>query len=79
MSFCWGSAMTNRPLTSTLGLTPEQHNRLMDQAKREAVRLRREAIDAVLGSLASVARSAARALRRAVSARQQALVRLRQT
>jgi hypothetical protein len=61
--------MTNLPLNSTLSLTPQQHALLMDQAKEEATRLRREAIDAFFGSLAGVARSAISALRRAVSAR----------
>jgi hypothetical protein len=67
--------MTNRPLTSTLGLTPQQHARLTDQAKQEATRLRREAIDAFLGSLAGAARSAISALRRTVSARRRTPVR----
>jgi hypothetical protein len=60
--------MTNRYLISTLGLTPQQHALLMDQAKQEAHRLRREAIDTFVDSLASAARSAIGALRRAVVA-----------
>lgn len=30
--------------TSPLGLTPAQHHRLMDEAKREALQLRRDAL-----------------------------------
>lgn len=68
--------MTNRPLTNILGLTPQQHARLMDQAKIEAHRLRREAIDAFALALVRAARSAIGALRRAVLARRPASIRL---
>jgi hypothetical protein len=63
------SSMTNRPLNPILGLTPRQHARLLEQAKKEAHRLRREAIDAFASALVGAARSALGALRRAVSAR----------
>lgn len=68
--------MTNRPLTNILGLTPQQHARLMDQAKQEAHRLRREAIDTFAGTLAGAARSALGALRCAVLARRSTSIRL---
>ncbi len=57
--------MTNPHLHHPLGLAPEQYARLKDQAKAEAVRLRREAIDALFGLLADAARSALAAMRRA--------------
>jgi hypothetical protein len=60
--------MTTSPLTHPLGLTPQQYARLREQAKEEAAHLRREAIDALFGSLADAARSAIGALRHALSA-----------
>lgn len=68
--------MTNQPLKRIRGLTPQEHARLMDQAKTEAHRLRHEAIDAFASDLADAARSAIGALRRAVVARRSAPIRL---
>ena len=67
--------MTNRNLNPTLDLTPQLHARLMDQAKQEARRLRREAIDTFVHSLASAARSAIGAIRHHVSAHRRTPVR----
>ncbi len=61
--------MTNAPLTSTLGLTAQQYARLLDQAKAEARRLRRQAIDSALDTLIDAARAAIGARRRAIPAR----------
>lgn len=52
-----------RPLNA-LGLTPQQYAQRMDEAKVEAFRLRREAIDAFASALAAAARSAIGAMRR---------------
>jgi hypothetical protein len=61
--------MTNAPLTTKPGLTPQQYARLMDQAKAEARRLRRQAIDSTLDRLIDAARAAIGGHRRAVPAR----------
>jgi hypothetical protein len=68
--------MTNRPPNRIHGLTPQQHARLMDQAKKEANRLRREAIDAFARDLVDAVHSAIGTLRRAALARRSALTRL---
>jgi hypothetical protein len=47
-----------------LGLTPEQYTQLMEQAQRDAVRLRGEAIAGFGLAIASGARAALAALRR---------------
>ena len=60
------TVITNPHLHQPLGLAPQQYARLKDQAKAEAVRLRREAIDALFVLLADAARSALAAMRRAV-------------
>ncbi len=68
--------MTTSHPSQPLGLTPQQYARLRDQAKEEAVRLRRAAIDALLVTLVDAARSAFGALHRAVVARRRARARL---
>jgi len=50
-----------------LGLTPEQYTQLMEQARRDAVRLRREAIAGFGQAVAASARAALAALRRRVA------------
>lgn len=53
--------------TRLLGLTPEQYTQLMEQAQRDAVRLRREAIAGLGLAVAAGVRAALAALRRRVA------------
>jgi hypothetical protein len=56
--------MTRPRALDALGLTPQQYAQQMDRAKEEAVRLRRQAIDAFTAMLLNRARSAIGAWRR---------------
>jgi hypothetical protein len=69
--------MTTPHAISALGMTSQQYDERMSRAKAEAVHLRREAIDAFVGTLVDAVRSAIGGWRRrsriaAVATRQSA-------